>query len=355
MTNPYFDVGNYTPMARITTARAEAIDAIITAIVAGFAMLPTPTQLQKSVTTFVAADTGAANAYVIAANFAPVSYTDGMEIVFRAAFLNTGASTVNVSGLGAIGIRDFAGNALGAGAILGGGIVIARFDATNNYFRIISPNVTNTGPISVTNYTVAGTANQITSSFAGTTYTLSLPAAVTMPGSLAVTTSLSVTTTLGVTGLATLNGGLTVPANANGVSLSTTNIAGLTATLTGTLAAGTQLVTGGKFQGSIATVNPLGSITGSNAIAYGSGNVVTAIQNNAAVTYTFTGWPASGSYGYLEIITALDATPHSVTFTGATWDSLQGAPTLIVSKELRVLLETNDGGVTIRATLLGQY
>ena len=47
-----------------------------------------------------AADTGAANAYVIALTPALTSHVVGMPIHFMAANANTGASTININGLG---------------------------------------------------------------------------------------------------------------------------------------------------------------------------------------------------------------------------------------------------------------
>lgn len=183
--------------------------------------------------------------------------------------------------------------------------------------------------------TINGTANQVGASTVAGVTTLTLPAAIVAPGTLQV-------------------GGV-APGGGASASFSTTTIAGLTATLLGALTAGTQDVTGGKYKGASGKINALGSITGSNAVDYTLGNVVTATQNNAAVTFTFNNWPASGTYGSLEVIVTLDATPHTVTFTGVTWDTQIGAPSLIASKKLRVLLETEDGGSTIYASLIGQF
>ena len=52
------------------------------------------------------ADTGSANTYVlspIGSKKSPPTYTDGMRVRFNAANANTGASTINVGGVGAVG------------------------------------------------------------------------------------------------------------------------------------------------------------------------------------------------------------------------------------------------------------
>ena len=197
------------------------------------------------------------------------------------------------------------------------------------------------------------TVEGVTSTGATGTGNFVFSASPTFTGTLtAATTSFSGHMTIeGVTSTGATGTGAFVFATSP--TLVTPNIGA--ATLGGTMTAGTNAITGGNYQGALGVVNALGSITGSNAINYNSGNYVTATQNNAAVTYTFTNWPTSGTYGFLEVITTLDATPHSVTFTGVTWDTNTGAPTLVASKKLVVVLETTDGGSTIRASLVGQF
>lgn len=72
------------------------------------------TQLSKAVANYVASgsfytDSGITNAYVLntTGSFqAPTEYVDGMEIRFRTSNTNTGASTINVNGLGAKNIKN---------------------------------------------------------------------------------------------------------------------------------------------------------------------------------------------------------------------------------------------------------
>ncbi|MET0183066.1 MAG: hypothetical protein ABW199_09295 [Caulobacterales bacterium] len=70
-----------------------------------------------------AADTGAVNAYVVALAPALGAYGNGKRIQFKATNANTGASTVNVNGLGVRSITRNDGTPLRRGDIPAGGIV----------------------------------------------------------------------------------------------------------------------------------------------------------------------------------------------------------------------------------------
>lgn len=63
---------------------------------------------------------GSANAITLTTTPAISAYGDGQSISFIASASNTGATTVNVNGLGAVTIYDANGSALGAGAIVNG-------------------------------------------------------------------------------------------------------------------------------------------------------------------------------------------------------------------------------------------
>lgn len=111
-------------------------------------------------------DSGSANSYVLAPQTgfkAPVSYTKGMEIRYRPANANTGASTVNVAGLGVKDIKLEDGSTdIGAGFILSTQDIILRFDSANDCFvpsqkNIVDASVLNKGtallskPIAISN------------------------------------------------------------------------------------------------------------------------------------------------------------------------------------------------------------
>jgi hypothetical protein len=78
-----------------------------------------------------AADTGEANAYAIALSPALTAYITGMPICFKAGNANTGASTIDVNGLGAKAIKKNGSDDLAVGDILAGQIVTVIYDGTN--------------------------------------------------------------------------------------------------------------------------------------------------------------------------------------------------------------------------------
>lgn len=99
-------------------------------------------QLGKAIAGYVAngqfyVDSGAADAYVLApvgSKQAPPAYTDGFKIAFLATNVNTGASTVNVGGLGVKNITDRYGNALLNGDVPTSIISTAYYDASAGEF-----------------------------------------------------------------------------------------------------------------------------------------------------------------------------------------------------------------------------
>jgi hypothetical protein len=83
-------------------------------------------------------DTGAANAYAIAPSPAISAYAEGQIFVFKAINANTTASTLAVNGLTAKAIRRGYNLALVAGDILAGQRVMVIYDATNDFFQMLS-------------------------------------------------------------------------------------------------------------------------------------------------------------------------------------------------------------------------
>jgi len=75
-------------------------------------------------------DTGAANAYVLTISPASAAYVHGQKFSMHASNTNTGASTVNINGLGAKNIFKGAGVALEAGDIIADGIYEITYDDT---------------------------------------------------------------------------------------------------------------------------------------------------------------------------------------------------------------------------------
>jgi hypothetical protein len=123
-----------------------------------FPQLPDiPNKVRNGTYVWGGTDTGAANAYVITigagvgAQAIPTAYVAGMNIRFKATNANSGASTVNVNGLGTAAIKRAGGAAVATGDILSGQLLDLVYDGVN--FQIV--NYTgSSGSQTVTNNTV---------------------------------------------------------------------------------------------------------------------------------------------------------------------------------------------------------
>lgn len=79
-------------------------------------------------------DTGSANTYAVTVNPAPTSYVAGMAVTFLATNANTGASTINVNGLGTKTIKKNISSDLASGDIKAGQVIMLIYDGTNFQF-----------------------------------------------------------------------------------------------------------------------------------------------------------------------------------------------------------------------------
>jgi hypothetical protein len=84
-----------------------------------------------------AASTSAANTYTATLSPAPTAYTTGMTVFIKFTNANSGASTLNLNGLGAKSIRDGSGAVLINGNIQAGMVGAFVYDGTN--FQIMNP------------------------------------------------------------------------------------------------------------------------------------------------------------------------------------------------------------------------
>jgi hypothetical protein len=116
-------------------------NAKITGLAVGTALTDSVTlgQAQNASMNF-AQDTGGANAYVIAPSPAITSYVAGQVFYFDADNNNTGASTLNVSGLGVKAIQNN-GSALSANQVLAAGLTGVIYDGTQ--FQLLTVNSSN--------------------------------------------------------------------------------------------------------------------------------------------------------------------------------------------------------------------
>tara|TARA_R100000656_G_scaffold77391_1_gene57081 strand:- start:2491 stop:3549 length:1059 start_codon:yes stop_codon:yes gene_type:complete len=109
-------------------------------------------QIQDGGLVFQASDTGSADAYAIALTPAVTAYVAGQEFNFKAGATSTGASTLNVNGLGTKNIKKRNDQAIAAGDIEEDAIIKVLYDGTS--FQMISQLGTSAG--SMTSFTLTG-------------------------------------------------------------------------------------------------------------------------------------------------------------------------------------------------------
>jgi hypothetical protein len=76
-------------------------------------------------------DSGTANNYVVALTPSPMSYYEGLKFLFKSANANTGASLIDVNGIGNKSIKKNVTEDLSADDIKAGSIVLLVYDGTN--------------------------------------------------------------------------------------------------------------------------------------------------------------------------------------------------------------------------------
>jgi hypothetical protein len=200
---PSADVG-FVGLYAITVANATT--QITSGLIAQLASAPffpalpqVPYQVQQGTYIYAGTDTGAANAYVItfaAGQPIPAAYTTGMVVKFAALHANTGASTVNVNGLGVVSIYRASGVAVASGDIVSGQILELTYDGTHfqmtNYLG--SGANTNTSTVVDIPYIAdSGTQNAIVATYS--------PAITSLTDGLYLAVKLANT----ITGAATMN------------------------------------------------------------------------------------------------------------------------------------------------------
>lgn len=160
------------------------------------------------VTLYGGVDTGIANAYVLnfVSNF--TAYADGIAIFWIPSNTNTGASTINVNGLGPVPIVNQNGSALYLGQLQANQFALIIYKGAG--FNLIDFGLLPTINLQNGNYAFAiGDANNIVLANAGGTYTWTVPANATVPFPIGTSIDLiasPASITLAAAGGVTLNG-----------------------------------------------------------------------------------------------------------------------------------------------------
>jgi hypothetical protein len=134
MSSDYFDSSTHQVTAG-TRVRASDFNSSIDAIDVGLQKLPSEVNIKRGLINY-AVDSGIADAYVVTLTYVPTSYADGMEVIFKASAVNTGASTINVNALGVKSIKRQDGSELIAGDLPANKIISIRYNSTSGFFEI---------------------------------------------------------------------------------------------------------------------------------------------------------------------------------------------------------------------------
>ncbi|OAK66070.1 hypothetical protein A3K87_09905 [Variovorax paradoxus] len=142
----YFTEGNPALGVAATYLRASFLNGLMQEllnVLAGAGVAPSKTTYNQILTALrtnaliTATDTGAANACVLTYAPAIAALTDGMVLWFKAAAANTGATTLNVNGLGAKPIVGGGQVALQGGEIIANGKCMVVYSTTLSSFVLI--------------------------------------------------------------------------------------------------------------------------------------------------------------------------------------------------------------------------
>jgi len=125
----YFDSSqNRVPIGSL--AKSEQVNNLRDEVGLGFDELPPPDVINQGRVTF-AEDTGTANQYELTLASTVTAYETYLTVNFIPAHNNTGASTVNVNGLGAIAIKDNDGDDVSAGTLITTGVNSLTYNGTH--------------------------------------------------------------------------------------------------------------------------------------------------------------------------------------------------------------------------------
>lgn len=114
-------------------AKAADVNDLRDEVGVGFDKLPTSDDIKHGKSTY-GVDSGIADAYAVTMTYTRLAYVTGMEVAFIPSNTSTGASTINVDGLGAKNIKQPDDTEISAGVITAGSVIILRYNGT--YFTI---------------------------------------------------------------------------------------------------------------------------------------------------------------------------------------------------------------------------
>lgn len=124
---------NYLPVATVITTETGTIDTVTDNRVIKDTNVADKLAAHLAETVHIpyAVTSGSANTYTVTLNPAPTAYTEGMALAVKINVDNTGASAININGLGAKSIKKPNGNDVSAGNLKAGSIYTLRYNGVN--------------------------------------------------------------------------------------------------------------------------------------------------------------------------------------------------------------------------------
>lgn len=120
---------NPSMLSAYTLAKASAINSLMLSVQVAFDKLPDPALIQQNRIGYVV-DSGATNALAVAMPITLSSYAAGICLRVKVLNTNTGATTINVDGLGAVPVKRSDGSPLLGAELLAGSVVDLTYDGT---------------------------------------------------------------------------------------------------------------------------------------------------------------------------------------------------------------------------------
>jgi len=102
---------------------------------------------------------GSANAFAITSNRTIAAYFNNLLIAFTANFSITGATTLNLNGLGAKGLKRYNGNDLAQGDIISGQPVVVLYKSSPDVWYMVSGAATVAAPVTYVDFAETSPAN----------------------------------------------------------------------------------------------------------------------------------------------------------------------------------------------------
>jgi hypothetical protein len=142
--NYYIFSPAFVPGAKV---RSDEVNAQYTAIEQAFDLLPSDSEAITNGTTYVGVESGSGNSYIVTLPDVRTALQEGDHISFLATHTNTGASQINVDGLGLITLVHGDGTAMAAGDLVSGLYYEAIYTVSLNRWQLTTPKVINSGVI----------------------------------------------------------------------------------------------------------------------------------------------------------------------------------------------------------------